>query len=171
VIAPFDNDIDGAKNFWLRELTPDGFKDVTELESSHSYIISMPNNLYSEEYNLNGEVTFSAENVELSWEPIVSKGATFSMYPTYETVSPARGIYVLNSDYWVNGYDYGSVFVHSSIDVNPFEAYIQLNDSGTTMRSVLPISDKRTAVRGAASSNDTSNRSVDGKRKPQKDDK
>jgi hypothetical protein len=71
----------------------------------------------------------------------------------------------------VNGYDYGSVFVHSSIDVNPFEAYIQLNDSGTTMRSVLPISDKRTAVRGAASSNDTSSRSVDGKRKPQKDDK
>jgi hypothetical protein len=92
------------------------------------------------------------------------------MYPTYEKVNKARGVYALNVDYWIDGYDYGQVFVHSTIDVNPYEAYVKLNDGGTTMRSLLPVDNKRTAVRGVSSSNKASSRGAYGHRKPQKDD-
>jgi hypothetical protein len=174
ILAPFGSDVEGAKNFWLRELTSDGFKNVTEMEANHAYIIAMPTSSdYAEEYRLTGTITFSAENVDLSqmsWEPIVSEGPIYSMYPTYEKVNKARGVYALNVDYWIDGYDYGQVFVHSTIDVNPYEAYVKLNDGGTTMRSLLPVDNKRTAVRGVSSSNKASSRGAYGHRKPQKDD-
>jgi hypothetical protein len=168
-IVPFDSGIKGAKNFWLRELTTDGYQDVTEMEASHTYIIAMPTSYnYSDEFRLDGTVTFSAENVTLSWNPIVSEGTTFTMYPTYETVKKAMDVYALNSEYWVNGYDYGRAWVRGTIDVNPYEAYVKLNDGAATMRSVLPMADgKRTAVRG---SNDASSRGAYGHQKPRKED-
>jgi hypothetical protein len=145
---------------------------VTELEASHPYIIAMPaSENYSEECRLNGVITFSAENVTLSWEPIVSEGFVYSMYPTFKTVKKARDIYAMNSEYYVGGYDYGHVFVHSAMDVNPFEAYVKLNDGTATMRSVLPMSDgKRTAVRGTSSSGDASSRGAYGHQIPRKED-
>jgi hypothetical protein len=172
LLAPFDSDVTDAKNFWLRELTQDGFQDVTSIEANHAYVIAMPNsNQYADEFNISGTVTFSAENVEFNgqaWEPIVSEGATYSMYPVYEDMDITRDIYVLNSDYWVNGFDYGSVFVHGAVGLKPYEAYIKYNDGGATMRSVLPIMDgKRTAVRG---SNDASSRGAYGHQKPRKED-
>jgi hypothetical protein len=175
LLAPFDSNVTNAKNFWLRELTQDGFQDVTSIEANHAYVIAMPNsNQYADEFNIRGTVTFSAENVEfngLSWEPIVSEGATYSMYPVYEDMDITRGIYALNSDYWVNGFEYGSVFVHGAVKLKPYEAYIKYNDSSVTMRSVLPMEDnKRTAVRGVSSSNKASSRGAYGHRKPQKDD-
>jgi hypothetical protein len=168
-IVPFDSGIKGAKNFWLRELTTDGYQDVTEMEASHAYIIAMPTSYnYSDEFRLDGTVTFSAEDVTLSWNPVVSEGTTFTMYPTYETVKKAMDVYALNSEYWVNGYDYGRAWVRGSIDVNPYEAYVKLNDGAATMRSVLPMADgKRTAVRG---SNDASSRGAYGHQKPRKED-
>jgi hypothetical protein len=173
-IAPFDSNIEGAKNFWLRELTPDGYQDVTEIEANHAYIIAMPTNKdYSSDLRLDGYVTFSAENVTLIWgEPIVSVGPTYSMYPTtFKTEEQAKDVYALNSQYWVDGYNYGSVWVHSAMDVGRFEAYVKLNEGAATMRSVLPMADgKRTAVRGASSSSDASTRGVYGQRKPRKED-
>ncbi len=173
-LAPFDSDVPNAKNFWLKELTPDGYKDVTTLEAFHAYIIAMPSStMYTDEFNISGNVTFTAENVEFDgegWEPIVSEGATYSMYPTFESVEPANGIYTLNTTYWVSGYDYGTVFVHGAESAEPYQAYIKVNDGTTTLRSVLPIADsKRTAVRLAASG-DSNSRSVEGKRKPRKED-
>jgi hypothetical protein len=172
-LAPFDSDVEGAKNFWLRELTSDGYKDVTEMEANHAYIIAMPTSgNYANEYLLYGKVTFSAENVTLNWgNPVISEGPTYSMYPTFETVKKAKDIYALNSEYWVDGYDYGHVFVHSAMDINPFEVYVKLNDGTATMRSVLPMSDgKRTAVRGASTSGDASSRGAYGHQKPRKED-
>jgi hypothetical protein len=169
IIAPFDSDIEDAKNFWLRELTSYGYRDVTEMEASHAYIIAMPTSgIYSDDSRLNGTVTFSAENVTLSWDPDISEGTTYSMYPTYETVKKSKDIYALNSEYWVNGYDYGRAWVHSAMDVEPFQAYVKLNDGTVTMRSVLPMANsKRTAVRG---SNDASSRGAYGYQKPRKED-
>jgi hypothetical protein len=170
-IAPFDSNIEGAKNFWLRELTPDGYQDVTEMEAGHAYIIAMPTkSSYSSDFRLDGTVTFSAENVTLTWEPVVAVGPTYSMYPTYNTVKKSMDIYAMNSEYSVDGYSYGHVWVRGAMDVAPFEAYVKLND-GATMRSVLPMADgKRTAVRGASSSSDASTRGVYGQRKPRKED-
>jgi hypothetical protein len=172
IIAPFDSNIEGAKNFWLRELTPDGYQDVPKMEVNHTYVIAMPtSNDYADEFKLGGTVTFSAENVTLTWEPVVAVGPTFSMYPTYNTVKKSMDVYAMNSEYWVDGYDYGHVWVRGAMDVEPFEAYVKLNDGAATMRSVLPMADgKRTAVRGASSSSDASTRGVYGQRKPRKED-
>jgi hypothetical protein len=174
-IAPFNSEAKDAKHFWLRELTPDGYQNKTEIEANHAYIIAMPTrDSYSPEYRLDGIVTFSAENVDLSkltWEPVASKGATYTMYPTFSTVERANDIYVLNTDYWIDGYDYGHVFMRSIYEVNPYEAYVKLNDGTATMRSVLPMADgKRTAVRGVSSAGDASSRGAYGHRKPQIDD-
>jgi hypothetical protein len=171
-IAPFDSNIEGAKNFWLRELTTDGYQDVIEMEASHPYIISMPtSNNYSSDFKLDGTVTFSAEDVTISWEPVVSEGPTYSMYPTYETVKKSMDVYAMNSEYWVDGYDYGRVWVRGAMDVEPCQAYVKLNDGATTMRSVLPMANgKRTAVRGASTSNDASSRGAYGHQKPRKED-
>jgi hypothetical protein len=174
-IVPFDSDIDGAKNFWLRELTPDGYQDVTEMEANHAYIIAMPtSDNYADEFRLNGTITFSAEEVEFncdSWKSVISEGPTYSMYPTYDTVKKSMDVYALNSKYWVDGYNNGFVWVRGAMDVNPFEAYVKLNDGTATMRSVLPMSEgKRTAVRGASSSGDASSRGAYGHQKPQRDD-
>lgn len=171
-ITPFDSEIETEMNFWLRELTPDGFKDVTEIKANHAYIIAMPYGTYLT-YYIWGDITFSAENVnmdELTWEPVVSEGAEYSLYPTYETVEMARDVYALNTDYWVDGYDYGSVFIHSTIGVEPFQAYAKPNDNAASMRSILPINSKRTAVRGASSPNSADSRGVVVKRKPRKED-
>jgi hypothetical protein len=54
------------------------------------------------------------------------------------------------------------------MDVEPFQAYVKLNDGTVTMRSVLPMANsKRTAVRG---SNDASSRGAYGYQKPRKED-
>jgi hypothetical protein len=126
---------------------------------------------YSSNFRLGGTVTFSAENVTLNWEPAVSEGPTYSMYPTYETVKKSMDVYAMNSEYWVDGFNYGSVWVRGAMDVNPFEAYVKLNDGTATMRSVIPMSDgKRTAVRSASTSGDTSSRGAYGHQIPRKED-
>jgi hypothetical protein len=171
-IAPFDSGVEGAKNFWLRELTTDGYQDVTEMKANHAYIIAMPTSeKYSSDFRLDGTVTFSAEDVTISWEPVVSEGPTYSMYPTYETVKKSMDVYAMNSEYWVDGYDYGRVWVRGAMNIEPLQAYVKLNDGAATMRSVLPMADgKRTAVRGASSSNDASSRGAYGHQKPRKED-
>jgi hypothetical protein len=174
-LAPFNSEAKDVKHFWLRELTSDGYQNKTVIEENHPYIIAMPtSDSYSPEFRLNGTVTFSAEDVDLSkltWEPVASKGATYTMYPTFCAVGRANDIYVLNTYYWIDGYDYGHVFMRSINGVEPYQAYVKPNDGTATMRSVLPMADgKRIAVRGVSSSGDASSRGAYGHRKPQIDD-
>jgi hypothetical protein len=152
-LAPFDNEAEGVKNFWLRELTTEGFIDVPELEANHPYIIAMPNSSqYDDIYNITGEVTFSAENIDCKNStdsiPMNAVGTDYTMYPSYSYVEPSDGIYVLST----NG------FVNNTYDIYPFEAYIQFNTN--SMRSVVTLDAKRTATRSTTTYN----------RKPQKDD-
>jgi hypothetical protein len=162
-IAPFDSDVEGAKNFWLRELTANGYQNVTEMEAGHAYIIAMPTDYsYDAEYRLGGIVTFSAEDVTIDWKTTPAVGPTYTMYPTYETVKKAKDVYALNSEYWVDGYEYGHVFVHSAMDVSAFEAYVKLNN-GSNTRSVISLS-------GSTRSGDANTRSTSGHRKPMKED-
>jgi hypothetical protein len=162
-IAPFDSDVEGAKNFWLRELTANGYQNVTEMEAGHAYIIAMPTDYsYDAEYRLGGTVTFSAEDVTIDWKTTPAVGPAYTMYPTYETVKKAKDVYALNSEYWVDGYEYGHVFVHSATDVSAFEAYVKLND-GSNTRSVISLS-------GSTRSGGANTRSTSGQRKPMKED-
>ena len=65
MIAPFNNSASN-KHFWLRRLTDNGLQAATNIEANTPYIISMPNSEeYTSDYNLNGRVTFSAQNIDV----------------------------------------------------------------------------------------------------------
>jgi hypothetical protein len=156
LLAPFDSGVEGAKNFWLRELTTDGFKDVTQIEPNHPYLIAMPySTKYDDKYNISGEVTFSAENLTTedfaNITPLSAVGTDYTMYTSYSYIymDKAGGIYVLNNS---------NQFENNYCLLYPFEAYLKANT--TTMRSVISLNQGRSATRAV----------VDEKRKPQKDD-
>jgi hypothetical protein len=154
LLAPFDSEDTDALNFWLRELTTDGFKDVTRIEANHPYIIAMPNSQeYDEKYNISGNVTFSADNLTsvdfADNTPMSSDGGDYTLYASFNRIEPTDGIYVI---------DYMSQFVNNSFTLYPFEAYVKPNTS--TLRSVISLSNGRSATRAVNSS----------KRKPQIDD-
>lgn len=157
VIAPFDSEINTKKYFWLRELMSDGFVDVTVMESHKPYIISMPNSYdYADDYNLNGDITFSAENVTVAVtpEPLESVvGPGFALQPVYVNKETSVSVYSLNVSKLIDSYGKGSVFAHS-LDraVQPFEAYAFLTDSKSSRRArVINISKyaskSRTAIK------------------------
>jgi hypothetical protein len=152
-LAPFDSGVAGAKNFWLRELTTSGFKDVAQIEANHPYIIAMPySDEYADSYNISGDVTFSAENLTAedfgNATPMSAEGVDYTMYASYSYMNVSNGVYVLNSN---------NRLVSNGSWLYPFEAYFKAN---TATASVASISKKRAATRALGQ----------GKRKPQIDD-
>jgi hypothetical protein len=155
LLAPFDSGVEGAKNFWLRELTTEGFKDVTQIEPNRPYLIAMPcSKEYDDKYNISGEVTFSAENLTTedfaNNMPLSAVGTDYTMYASYSYMDKAEGVYALEDNY--------GNFVSNYSSVYPYEAYLKANTA--TMRSVISLNQGRAATR--ASGNDS--------RKPQKND-
>jgi hypothetical protein len=153
-LAPFDSEEEATHHFWLKELTEEGYKDVTALSPNLPYIIAMPySSSYGDEYNISGDVTFSAENITLDetadFSPASTQGTDYTMYASYAYTEPTDGIYVLNN---------GSEFVNNYMSLYPFQSYIQPNTR--SMRSVIPMTSGRVATRAIA----------DEKRKPQKED-
>lgn len=156
-MAPFGSDVEGAKPFWLRKLGTEGFENATTIEANVPYIIAVPNNpnIYLDEYNLAGKVTFSAENVTMSvtpTEPVVLVGPNYSMYSNYEYKPADVTVYALNTDYYVDGYNYGSVFVRGVLPVFPFQAYVKNNSAASR---VIPISTKAVGSRTKTAVNTT----------------
>lgn len=158
VIAPFNSNVEGAKPFWLRELTSEGWKDVTAIEPDKAYLIAMPNHSdYMEGYRLNGKISFSAENVEIGVTPetlTASVGPDYEFQPTYQTVAKAANVYALNVDYSVDGYNYGGVFIRSSSDVRPYEGYVKTL-GGRSARSVFSTDTRSSSTRAAWQRNTT----------------
>ncbi len=112
--------------FWLAGLQADGWKAVTEMKADMPYIIAMPNgNDYEEEFCISGNVTFSAENVEVRAVPQPTAGMGFAMRPVYERVAQADTVYALNNETWRDTYWPGSVFVRGGRGVEPFECYLK----------------------------------------------
>ena len=162
-VAPFNSpriEEANAKPFWLRELTAEGFKDVTEMKPHTPYIIAMPNHdSYMDEYRLYGKIIFSAENVELAstedddFEFMIGKGPEYDLQPTYHFVQHDQSVYALNVVYWIDGYHYGSVFARSSSDVYAFEAYV--TTGGRLARSTFGIDTSSDNTRSAKEKNTT----------------
>lgn len=155
-IAPFNSGISGAKPFWLRSLTANGFVDVTTMEANVPYIIAMPNtDSYIEEYRLEGWVTFSGENVvvpETVYQPEAVKGPEFSLQPSYEFLSESKYIYTLNVRDGM-GYNNGSSFVRGGGDVRAFEAYAVLD--GRSVSRVIDLDCSSSNTRSADIMNKT----------------
>lgn len=147
VIAPFDAEVEGAKPFWLRELGENGFVDATQIEANKPYIIAMPyNENYLPEYNINSEVEFSAQNVNIpvTEDPVTYKGPEFSFISTYSRIEQRADYLSINESNYYDStnkvYPYGSVFV-SNRSIRPFEAYVT-NNTGT--RSFIAVSSSAT---------------------------
>lgn len=156
VIAPFNSGVEGAKPFWLRSLTADGFVDVTTMAANVPYIISMPNNnRYFDDYRLNGWVTFSGENVNVPAEvakPEAVSGPDFSLQPTYEPVEQSNSIYSLNVREG-GGYNVGSIFVRGGGYVRAFEAYAVVG--GRSTRSLIDLDCTSKNTRSVGEPNNT----------------
>ena len=131
VISPFGN-YSGNYHFWLRTLTDKGLISVQEINANMPYIISMPNSSeYSAEYNLAGEVTFSAENAYVpETEEIFGETADYAMYPVFWRIEANEDIYALNVGEERSGHPEGSIFEKNYREVRPFEAVtMHLNPS------------------------------------------
>lgn len=152
IIAPFNSGVEGAKSFWLRSLTADGFVDVTTMAANVPYIIAMPNtDRYLDDYRLNGWVTFSGENVNVPAEaakPEAVSGPDFSLQPTYLPVEESNSIYSLNVRDG-RGYNQGSAFIRGGGDVRAFEAYAVVGGRSTRSLIDLDCTSKNTRSAGA----------------------
>jgi hypothetical protein len=131
-IVPFANwkSGDAKKPFWLMTYGSSGWVEANSIKANAPYIISMPNHSnYKSEFRLNGNVSFSAENVTIppSDNLLTSNynGRTFS--PNYANQSD-NSYYALNvnNDYVTySGNDLeGSKFLIGLRTVHPFEAYM-----------------------------------------------
>jgi hypothetical protein len=153
-LSPFDSGVEGAKNFWLREWTTEGLKDVTQIEASHPYLIAMPySEEYADKYNISGKVTFSAENIAIENfgdnTPLAAKGTNYTMYASFSYMDRTDGVYVLNNS---------NQFVNNYSSIYPYEAYLKANTS--TLRSVISLGKGRIATRAGS----------EGKREPRIND-
>ena len=143
VIAPFGNTASG-KHFWLRRLGDNGLMQATKIEANVPYIISMPNNPeYSNDYNLPGRVTFSAENVTIPVTgPVTLAKADNSvlMVPAFQSVDRSSEVWALNVGQSRGEYYEGSVFERDYREVRPFEAYT-VHQSDSPAPRFVPIMD------------------------------
>ena len=109
----------------------------------------MPNNSseYEDEYNLSGNVTFSATNVKVSESSSVttvkSNGKTF--VPAFCAQEKASGVYALNvnNSYHseLDGYTEGSAFVSGLRAVSPFEDYMTTDASNAKRAFFIEFSE------------------------------
>ena len=124
--APFKANNSNAKPFWLRSLDG-GFVDESKIKANTPYIIAMPNNEeYSDMYNLNGKITFAAENVSVKPYTALNDGqnGNFRFVPNYIYREKNDTLMAINLYEEYNGHNQGSIFVSGLRDVKPFEAYI-----------------------------------------------
>ena len=133
-IVPFPsyNSSSSKKPFWLANFSGNGFRRTAAVLANEPYIIAMPNNKnYRNEYNLAGEVTFSAENAA------VPKTPTFDdqFVPAFAPVAKSSSVKALNNVSYSGGYDPGSRFISNLRDVHPFEAYM----TGSSSRGIVEI--------------------------------
>ena len=138
-IVPFPayNSSSNQKPFWLAIFSGSGFRRTAAVLANEPYIIAMPNSTkYQNNYNLAGDVTFSADNVQVPKTPSFS--GTF--VPAFATVAKSSSVYALNVNNryvkYSGSYDAGSRFISGLRDVRPFEAYMT---SGSSTRGVIEI--------------------------------
>ena len=137
-IVPFPsyNSSSTQKPFWLANFSGSGFRRTAAVLANEPYIIAMPNSSsYRNEYNLAGDVTFSADNVQVPKTPSLS--GTF--VPAFGTVPQSSTVYALNVNNrhvkYSGNYDAGSRFIANLRDVRPFEAYM----TGSSTRGIIEI--------------------------------
>ena len=151
-IVPFKkwNSENETKPFWLYELTSGGYQAADAIKAYTPYIISMPNNsLYKKDYRISGQVTFSAENVEVGvTEQHSAKYGDRTLVPNFTNQNDESILALnVNNDIVTNmaSGNNGSKFIKGLRVVHPFEAYMTTT-SGT--RSIDVLDGMTTTVKG-----------------------
>ena len=126
-ITPFANywGYDYQRPFWLYTLEQDDVRPAYGIDANVPYLICMPNaDEYGDQYNLAGNVTFSAANVDIAVsKPIEEAQGDITFVPTYQSVPVSTEVFTLNVNEEYKGYPAGSLFVSNFRAVRPFEAY------------------------------------------------
>ena len=131
-IVPFTSysSSSSQKPFWLANFSGSDFRRTSAIKANEPYIIAMPNSSkYKSDYILAGDVSFTAENVQ------VTKTPSFSglFVPTFATVARSSTVHALNVNNrfvkYSGSYEAGSCFISDLRDIRPFEAYF--SDSST----------------------------------------
>ena len=143
VIAPFNSSASN-KHFWLRRLTDNGLQAATNIEANTPYIISMPNSEeYTSDYNLNGRVTFSAQNIDVpatTTKVLALADSSIVMVPAMQRQSRSSSVWALNVGEVRGQYFEGSVFERDYRTVRPFEAYtVHRQENGQPAPRYVPI--------------------------------
>ena len=145
-LIPFiqKKDGNGAKPFWLYELTGSGFMKAGSIKAYTPYIISMPHHQqYDEQWHLNGRVTFSASNVTIAKTEDLQTPSYMdrTFIPCFTDKDANEGLYVLNvnNDYSTNnsGMTEGSKFVLNMRQLHPFEAYMTTSSNAKYMIDIF----------------------------------
>ena len=140
----------GAKPFWLYELTSGGYQETDAIKAYTPYVIGMPNNsLYKKDYRIAGQVTFSAENVEVGvTEQHSAKRGDRTLVPNFTNQNDAS-ILALNVDNDIvtnmSTDNSGSKFIKGLRAVHPFEAYMTTTSA---TRSIDVLDGMTTDVKG-----------------------
>ena len=116
---------DNQRPFWLYTLDNNDIRPAYGIDANVPYLICMPNaDEYGDQYNLAGNVTFSAANVDIAVsKPIEEAQGDITFVPTYQSVPVSTDVFTLNVNEEYKGYPAGSLFVSNFRDVRPFEAY------------------------------------------------
>ena len=131
-LKPFgEADFDTSLPYWLGELQTDGtFAAVQTITANKPFIMQLPNSdEYEDRYNVEGKVTFSAEEVTVhaTVGAEQEQGEGYVLLGSYEGTESDNYIYALNDEEYTAGGDTympGGVFVAGSRAIRPFEAYI-----------------------------------------------
>jgi len=116
---------DNQRPFWLYTLDNNDIRPAYGIDANVPYLICMPNaDEYGDQYNLAGNVTFSAANVDIAVsKPIEEAQGDITFVPTYQSVPVSTDVFTLNVNEEYKGYPAGSLFVSNFRTVRPFEAY------------------------------------------------
>ena len=131
-LKPFgEADFETSLPYWLGELQEDGtFAAVQEITANKPFIMQLPNSdEYEDIYNVDGKVTFSAEDatVHVTTDVEQEKSTGYSLQGSYEGTAADSYVYALNDEEYTADsevYMPGGVFVANSRDIRPFEAYV-----------------------------------------------
>ena len=143
VIAPFNNPA-SSRHFWLRRLGDSGLQAATSIEANTPYVISMPNSEeYTADYNLNGRVTFSAQNVDVPatvTNTLAMADSSIVMVPAMQRKERSSSVWALNVGEVRGSYFEGSVFERDYREVRPFEAYtVHRQENGQPAPRYVPL--------------------------------
>ena len=149
LLKPFGQaDFDKSLPYWVAEFQSDGsFAYVETIKANTPFIMEVPNSdEYQDIYNVEGNITFSSENVTVHSTMNISEptGNGYTLQGSYEGVSSDSRVYALNDvEYTLEDGSVslaGSVFVADARDILPFEAYIYGNQ--VSRASYMRISGK-----------------------------